>query len=87
MSVIAPASSRAKNVGALAAMIEAARDQQQVEHEQDQVADQAELLGEDGEDEVGVRSGMKSRWACVPSSQPLPSKPPEPTAIVDWMMW
>ena len=34
-----------------------------------------------------VRSGMKSRWVCVPFSQPLPNQPPEPTAIVDWMVW
>ena len=33
------------------------------------------------------RSGMNSRWAWVPFSQPLPDKPPEPTAMVDWMMW
>ena len=33
------------------------------------------------------RSGMNSRCAWVPFSQPLPARPPEPTAIVDWMMW
>ncbi len=33
------------------------------------------------------RSGMNSRCDCVPFSQPLPARPPEPTAIVDWMMW
>ena len=34
-----------------------------------------------------VRSGMNSRWVCVPSIQPRPHSPPEPTAMVDWMMW
>ena len=34
-----------------------------------------------------VRSGMNSRWACVPCVQPLPVMPPEPMAMVDWMMW
>ena len=33
------------------------------------------------------RSGRKARWVCVPSIQPLPITPPEPIAIVDWMMW
>ena len=32
------------------------------------------------------RSGTKSSCACVPLSQPLPRMPPEPIAIVDWMM-
>ena len=32
------------------------------------------------------RSGMNSRCACVPLSQPLPASPPEPTAMTDWMM-
>ena len=31
-------------------------------------------------------SGMKSRWICVPLSQPLPASPPEQIAMVDWMM-
>ena len=34
-----------------------------------------------------VRSGMKSRCVCEPLSQPLPASPPEPTAIVDWIVW
>ena len=34
-----------------------------------------------------VRSGMNSRWAWVPSIQPLPQMPPEPTAMVDWITW
>ena len=36
---------------------QAAADEQRVEHQQDQVADQAELLGEHREDEVGVALG------------------------------
>jgi hypothetical protein len=33
------------------------------------------------------RSGMNSSWAWVPDFQPLPKMPPEPMAMVDWMMW
>ena len=32
------------------------------------------------------RSGMKSSWDWLPLSQPLPNTPPEPIAMVDWMM-
>ena len=34
-----------------------------------------------------VRSGMNSRWVCVPFMKPLPVVPPEPIAISPWMMW
>lgn len=34
----------------------------------------------------GVRSGMNSRWVCVPCMKPLPQTPPEPMAIMPWMM-
>ncbi len=34
-----------------------------------------------------VRSGMNSRWVCVPLMKPLPVTPPEPIAIMPWMMW
>ena len=34
-----------------------------------------------------VRSGMNSRWVCVPCMKPLPVSPPEPMAISPWMMW
>src|SRR5574337_811232 len=30
---------------------------------------------------------MKARWVWVPLIQPLPRTPPEPMAMVDWMMW
>ena len=33
-----------------------------------------------------VRSGMNSRWVCVPCMNPLPNTPPEPMAIMPWMM-
>ncbi len=32
-------------------------------------------------------SGRKSSLAWVPSSQPLPNRPPEPMAILLWVMW
>ncbi len=34
-----------------------------------------------------VCSGRKSRCAWLPCPQPLPLKPPEPIAILDWMMF
>ncbi len=34
-----------------------------------------------------VRSGMNSRCVCVPFMKPLPVRPPEPMAIMPWMMW
>ena len=34
-----------------------------------------------------VRSGMNSRWVWVPCMKPLPVSPPEPMAIMPWMMW
>lgn len=34
-----------------------------------------------------VLSGKNSSWDCVPFNQPLPVKPPEPWAMVDWMIW
>src|SRR5256885_7440621 len=34
-----------------------------------------------------VRSGMTSRWVWVPAMKPLPQTPPEPMAIIPWMMW
>ena len=33
-----------------------------------------------------VRSGMNSRCVCVPAMKPLPHTPPEPMAIMPWMM-
>ena len=33
------------------------------------------------------RSGRKSRWVCVPLSQPLPVTPPEPIAIDACVEW
>ena len=33
-----------------------------------------------------VRSGMNSRCVCVPLMKPLPVSPPEPMAIMPWMM-
>ena len=34
-----------------------------------------------------VRSGMNSRWVWVPFMKPFPVRPPEPMAIMPWMMW
>jgi hypothetical protein len=39
-------------------------------------------------DEVGMSFGDELQMRVwVPSSQPLPKLPPDPMAIVDWMMW
>jgi hypothetical protein len=32
-------------------------------------------------------SGRKSSCDCVPCVQPLPDQPPEPIAVLDWMMF
>ena len=32
-------------------------------------------------------SGKKSRYPWVPFKNPLPNKPPEPTAILDCIIW
>ena len=32
-------------------------------------------------------SGRTWSWVCVPSPQPAPASPPEPTAIRDWSVW
>ena len=32
-------------------------------------------------------SGRNSSCACVPYVRPLPENPPEPSAILDWMMF
>ncbi|MNN61221.1 hypothetical protein D3C81_1764480 [compost metagenome] len=34
-----------------------------------------------------VCSGMKFKCDCEPNPQPLPVSPPEPMAILDWMMF
>ena len=32
-------------------------------------------------------AGKKPSWLCVPSNRPLPLNPPEPSAVLDWMMF
>ena len=57
-----------------------------VEEQQAEDAGHAELLADDGEDEVGVRLGqvedLLDRLA-----EPAPKRPPEPSAIWPWTDW
>ena len=51
-------------------------------------AEEAQLLADDGEDEVGVLRGQEREpllraHACSPSR----TSRPEPIAICDWMTW
>ena len=48
---------------------------------------QAELLGEGGEDEIGGALGDELQVRLRPAMKPLPVTPPEPMAIMPWMMW
>ena len=32
-------------------------------------------------------SGKNSKYPWVPFKKPLPVRPPEPTAILDWIIW
>ena len=61
---------------------EAAADDEDVEAEQGEHAEQSELLAHDGENEIGVafRQVFELRLRA------LPNRPPEPIAILDWMM-
>ena len=48
-------------------------------------AEQAELLGDDGEDEVGGRLG--DAWLALPRPGPSPKMPPAAMANQPWMIW
>ena len=65
---------------------EPAPDDEEVEQEQDRAADEAALLGERGEGEVGRVLGevVEPRLARARST-PRPVSPPEPTAVIDWL--
>lgn len=59
------------------------KDQEGEQAEQHERADETELLGQQGEHEVGMGLGKKPAPACDALPTPLPKKPPEPTAIMD----
>jgi hypothetical protein len=84
--VSAPASRRANSVDASSAMASPRRIRKMKAGDQQQVAQQAELFGIGREDEVGGALGMNSRCVWVPAIKPLPVMPPEPMAIMPWMM-
>ena len=47
-------------------------------------ADEPELLGEIANTKSVSWTGRRSPWVWVPLVRPLPTKPPDPTAICDW---
>jgi hypothetical protein len=65
---------------------QAEAEDQRVKHQQREGADKAEFLGKRGEDEVGVLFGQEVQPDCVPCMKPLPDQPPDPSAILAWMM-
>ena len=66
---------------------QAQQDHEQEEAEDRDGADEAQLLGQHGEGEVGVLLGQEAELGLAAVQKPLPQKPPEPSAILDWMMW
>ena len=63
--------------------IEAARDDDEVQHQQCDDADQSQFLGDDRDDEVGLAFWQELEMRLGPSNSPLPNTPPEPIAVVD----
>ncbi|MNN56440.1 hypothetical protein D3C81_1713710 [compost metagenome] len=87
ISVIAPASKRLNKVGAFAAIIMLRPINSKYRKSNTQLPIRPNSSENTAKMKSVVRSGMNSRCACVPLSQPLPVMPPEPIAIVDWMIW
>ena len=75
---------RAERVLRPPAADEEAPDQQPEQDEQHDRAEEAELLREDREHEVGGLDGQVVTLPCVPLVRPLPIQPPDPTAICAW---
>ena len=84
---MAPASRRAKKVGALAAIIRPRAISARYSSSSRPLPIRPNSSENTAKMKSVERSGMNSRCVCVPFSQPLPVMPPEPTAMVDWMMW
>ena len=59
-------------------------DDEQVEQQQDRGAEEAALLGERGEREVGGVRGQVVEPRLRRAGTPRPRSPPAPTAIIDW---
>ncbi len=87
VSVIAPASSRVNSVGALAVINMPREIRSRNRTSKARQPNSPNSSANTANTKSVVRSGMKSRWVCVPFNQPLPNQPPEPTAIVDWIVW
>ena len=77
---------RAEEVARAGDDLEPAPDDEQVEQQQERGAEEAALLGERGEREVGVVRRAGSRAASGSRRRRRgPRSPPEPTAIIDWV--
>ena len=63
---------------------DAERDEQADDHDG---ADQAELLADDGEDEVGVGVGQEAPLGPAGAEARRRSSPPEARPTSDWMVW
>jgi len=87
LSVMAPASKRVNTVGASAAIISPRK----IRNVKPSTRLTPPIRPNSSENAAKmksvVRSGMNSRCVCVPFMKPLPSTPPEPMAIIPWMMW
>ena len=57
------------------------------EHEYHRDPEQAELFGEDREDEVGGALRQEIEMRLRPVEPSLAVEPPEPMAILDWRTW
>ncbi|MNN60209.1 hypothetical protein D3C81_1753780 [compost metagenome] len=85
--MIDPASSRENSVGALAAM----NSPRKISSKYSTSSAALPIRPNSSEKTAKMKSvcfsGMNSRWVCVPLRKPLPSTPPEPIAMIDWMVW
>ncbi|MNT20756.1 hypothetical protein D3C72_1560710 [compost metagenome] len=85
--VTAPASSRENRVVALVAMVSPRK----ISRMKAEISARLPTSPNSSENAAKmksvVRSGMNSRCVCVPAMKPLPHMPPEPMAIMPWMMW
>jgi hypothetical protein len=85
-AVMPPARSIPNRSGARSAVrtTEVREPAEQPDHER--AAEQAELLADDGEDEVGVR--VREEPPLRPArAEPDPGPPPLPSAMSDWVTW
>ena len=78
-----PPATMAANASRAPRRLERAPDHEQIEAEQDRGADEAALLGERGEDEVGGVLGQVVEMGLGSVRDAASAKPPEPIAVID----